>query len=76
MDKVEKIMIIENEFETKQFISYLDHFTNIIIKEKSFNNGNVVLKLSDDKTYEMSEEAFVLLQIKVERFNRNYKVMQ
>ena len=76
MDKVEKIMIIENEFETKQFISYLDHFTNITIKEKSFNNGNVVLKLSDDKTYEMSEEAFVLLQIKVERFNRNYKVMQ
>ena len=69
-------MKVESEFEVKQFITYLNKFTNLSVTNKAYSDRYWNIGLNDGATYKIENNAWEEIQSKVLRLNKDKIMLQ
>lgn len=67
-------MKVQSDFEIKQFITYLNKFTNLSVINSTYSENRWKIKLNDNTLYSIDNNAWELIQSKVPRLS-NKKVI-
>lgn len=69
-------MQVRTKFEVKQFTDYLNHFPNLKVTNKMYEQENWLITLNDNVTYKINMLLWHLIQEAVPRLNETKAVLQ